>query len=108
RLERDHQLPQHGQRVSRGGRHAESFLADGHGGIVDGLDVNVVLLEKLVGRLLGELRVADEDGDDVGGVGDYGNVNLVEHLLEGASVELLEDAVSAVACLVFNGGAGAS
>ena len=94
--------------VARGGSDAQTLLTDRDGRVVDALDVDLVVGEELVGRLLSQLGVADEDGDDVAGVGDDGDVTLVESLLDGAGVQLLEAAVTVVAHLVLNGGAGTS
>jgi hypothetical protein len=47
----------------------ETFGAHCNGGIIDGLNVDVVIGEQLVGCGFGEGGVADEDGNDVRGTG---------------------------------------
>jgi hypothetical protein len=93
--------------VAGSGRDAETFLTDGHGGVVDGLDVDVVFVEEQVGGFLCELGVADEHGDDVGWVRHYGDVARDQGVFDGSRVELLETAVALVFHLVFDGGFGA-
>lgn len=88
--------------VAGGGRNSKAFLTNGDSGIVNRLDVNLVILEKHVGRGLGKLCVADEDGDDVGGVGDNGDVARVELFLDSAGVKLLKLPVAIVFHLVLN------
>jgi hypothetical protein len=94
--------------VAGGGGDAEAFLAHGHGGVVDALDVDVVFVEEQVGGFLCERCVADEHGDDVGWVGHYGDVAGDQGVFDGSRVELLETAVALVFHLVFDGGFGAS
>ena len=63
--------------VVAGGRgNAQTLLADGDGRVVDGLDVDLVLLELQVRGALSDLGVAHQNGDDVGGVRDDGDVAL--------------------------------
>lgn len=93
--------------VAGGGRDAETFLADGDGGVVDGLYVDVVFVEEQVGGFLGEGGVADEHGDDVGRVRHHGDVAGDQGVFDGSRVELLETAVALVFHLVFDGGFGA-
>ncbi|KAI7491309.1 5-aminolevulinate synthase [Hortaea werneckii] len=94
--------------VARGRGDSETLLADRNGGVVDGLDVNLVLLEQEIGCGLGNLGVADEYGDDVRRVRDDGDVHLSESALYSTSVELLEAAVALVCLLVLNGSLGSS
>jgi len=93
--------------VAGSGGDAETFLADGDGGVVDGLDVDVVFVEEQVGGFLCELGVADEHGDDVGWVRHYGDVAGDQGVFDGSRVELLETAVALVFHLVLDGGFGA-
>lgn len=48
---------------------AETFFANGDRGVVDGLNVDVVIGEKLVRCCLGECGISNEDGDDMGRTG---------------------------------------
>ena len=83
-------------------RDAETFLADGNGGVIDGLHVNIVLLKKQIGSLLRELRVSDKNGDDVGRVWDNRDIALGQRVLDCTGMELLKAAVALVFHLVLN------
>lgn len=87
-------------RVARCDSEAETFLAASDGGVVDSLDVDVVLGEQVVGGSLGEGRITDEDGDDVRGTGDDGDVKCFQTGLEITDVDLLELTVTVVLALV--------
>jgi len=89
------------------GRDPQPLLADGHGRVVDSLDVDIPVLEKEIASLTRNLSVADEDGDDVRRVRHNGNVARGEGVLDGAGVELLEVAVALVGHLVLDGRLGA-
>ena len=84
----------------------QALLTARNSGVVDGLDVDAVLLEKLVRGALCQLGIADQEGDDVGGVRDNGNVQLLQGRLDSTRVQLLEDAVTGLLGLVLNGGVG--
>lgn len=89
--------------VAGRGRDPQPLLAHGHGGVVDGLHVNVPFLEEQVRGLFRSLGVAHQDGDDVGWVRDHGNVLCAQGFLCRASVELLQATVALVRGLVLDG-----
>jgi hypothetical protein len=94
--------------VARRGGDAKTLLADWDGGVVDALDVDLVLLQQHVGSLLGNLGVAYQDRDDVARVRDDGDVALFEGSLDGTGVQLLQLPVAVVVHLVLDSGLGAS
>lgn len=53
-----HEVLHHGWVVMRGRRQAQQLLAAGHGGVVDGLHVDVVLLQQAVAQRGVQLGVA--------------------------------------------------
>lgn len=87
---------------------AETFLAASDGGVVDSLDVDVVLGEQVVGGSLGECGVTDEDGNDVRGTGDNGDVECFQTRLEITDVDLFELTITVVLALVRDTGASTS
>jgi len=94
-------------RVARSGSHPQALLAPRHGWVVDRLDIDAVVLQQHVGRALGQLRVAHQDGDDVRRVRDHGDVDLLQRSLDRAGVQLLQHAVTAVPRLILDGSGGA-
>ena len=82
------------RRVAGRGRDAQTFLAAGNSGVIDGLDVNVVFGQQHVGSFLGECSVAHKGGDDVARVGHDGDTELTEASLDVARVDLLQSAVA--------------
>jgi hypothetical protein len=94
--------------VAWGRGDTQTLLADGNSRVVDGLDVDLVLLEEEIGGALSDLRVTDEDRDDVRRVGDDWDVTVGESGLDGAGVKLLQATVACVYHLVLDGGLGTS
>ena len=94
--------------VSRGRGDTQALLAAGDGRVVDGLDVDAVLLEQLVGSLLGDLGITDQERDDVRGVRDDGDVEFLQGRLDSAGVQLLEDAIPGLLSLVLDSSVGTS
>lgn len=89
--------------VTGSGSDTQALLTNRDSGIVDGLNVDLVLGEKHVGSLLGEGCVTDKYRDDVRGVGHDRDVKLVELTLDFTGVELLETTVSHELSLVSDG-----
>lgn len=89
--------------VTGGGGDTQTFLTNRDSGIVDGLNVDLVLGKKHVGSLLGEGGVTDKDRDDVRRVGHDRDVKLVELTLDLTRVELLETTVAHELSLVSDG-----
>jgi len=94
--------------VAWGWGDAQTLFTARDGGVVDGLHVDAVLLEELVGGLFGDLGVADQERDNVGWVGDDGDVQLLQRGLDRAGVQLLEDPVAGLLRLVLDGRVGTS
>lgn len=94
--------------VTGGGGDTQTFLTNRDSGVVDGLDVDLVLGKKHVGSLLGEGSVTDKDRDDVRRVGHDRDVKLVELTLDLTRVELLETTVAHELSLVSDGRLGTS
>ena len=86
---------------------AETLLTDWDGRVVDGLNVDLVLLEKEIGGALSNLRITDEDRNDVGRVRHDRDVTLGESRLHSAGVQLLQATVASVGHLVLDGGLSA-
>lgn len=89
-------------RVTGGDSEPETFLATSNGGVVDGLDVDVVLGEQFIGGSLSESGITDEDRDDVRRAGDNRDVKLHEAGLEITNVDLLKLTITVVFALVRN------
>mmetsp|Transcript_16234 Transcript_16234/g.61542 ORF Transcript_16234/g.61542 Transcript_16234/m.61542 type:complete len:456 (+) Transcript_16234:24-1391(+) len=81
-LETRHQGTHVGERVERGGSHAEALGPARHGGEVDGLDVDVVVGQEDVRGHLGLAGIANEQRDDVGHAVEEGKACIDEHALE--------------------------
>ena len=89
-------------RVTGGDGEPETFLATSNGGVVDGLDVDVVLGEQFIGGSLSESGITDEDRDDVRRTGDNRNIKLLEARLQITNVDLLELTITVVLALIRN------
>jgi hypothetical protein len=87
---------------------AQALLADGDSRVVDGLDVNLVLLEKEIRGALSDLSITNENGDDVRRVGDDWDVTLCKSRLDSTCVQLLQATVATVGHLVFDSGLSTS
>jgi hypothetical protein len=92
--------------MSRSRRDAQTFLAYGNGGVIDTLDINIMFLQQQITCFFCEFRIPDENRDDVGWVGDHGNVAVAKLFFHGAGVELLKAAVALVFHLVFDSSFG--
>ena len=75
--------------VVRRGRDPELFLAPGHGGEVDGLDVVTIALEEHVRQGRAEGRVTHVDRDDVGGRGFHSHSGIEQGGAEIAHIGLV-------------------
>lgn len=82
---------------------AKTFFTTGDGRIVDGLNVDVVVLEKVVRSVLGLSGVADEYWDNVTGTRYDGNATSGETLLDLANVPLHELTVAVELLLIDDG-----
>ncbi|KAI6755080.1 hypothetical protein HG531_004186 [Fusarium graminearum] len=87
---------------------AETFLTNWNGGVVDGLDIDSVVVEKHVGSRLCGLGVADQNRNDVRGIGDDRDVTSVHSLLDSSGVQLLESSITIVLHLVLDRGLSTS
>ena len=76
-------------------RDAQPFGSLRHGRIVDRLDIDAVLGEQEVGRLLAFLRIADEHRHDVGVARHYRQAGGVEHGLDARGALLVALALEA-------------
>jgi hypothetical protein len=85
---------------------SETFLATSDSGVVDGLDVYTVPLEKVVGCLFGLGSITNQDGYDVAGSGDDGDTTLGKALLYLADVPLHELTVTVIRFLIDNRSVG--
>ncbi|KAH3676824.1 hypothetical protein OGATHE_001314 [Ogataea polymorpha] len=86
---------------------SEPLLAAGNGREVDGLDVDLVLVQQDVGRLFGLAGVANQQRNDVGRVRDDRNAQLLKLLLDVSDVLLLVDSVHQVLSHDSDGRGGA-
>ncbi|KAI6772313.1 hypothetical protein HG530_003271 [Fusarium avenaceum] len=94
--------------VARGRCNAQTLLANGDSGVVDRLDVDSIIVQEHIGSCLRSLGIADQDRDDVRGVGDDRNIAGIHGLLHSAGVQLLKSSISIVVHLVLNGSLGTS
>jgi hypothetical protein len=87
---------------------SETFLAARDSGIVDGLDVNAMLLEKVVGCLLGLDSVTNQGGHNMARTGYDGDATLGKALFYFADVPLHELTVTVIRFLIDNRSMGTS
>jgi hypothetical protein len=87
---------------------SETFLATRDSGIVDRLDVNAMLLEKVVGCLLSLDSITDQGGHNMAGTGYDGDATLGKALLYFADVPLHELTVTVIRFLIDNRSMGTS
>jgi hypothetical protein len=81
---------------------SETFLATRDSGIIDGLDVNAMFLEKVVGCLLGLNSITNQGGHNMAGTGYDGDATLRKALLNFANVPLHELTVTVIRFLIDN------
>ena len=69
---------------------AETLSANRDGWGIDGLSIDAVFFEEAIGVVLAEVRIADDDRDDMRLCGEDGNARVVELGLEQLDVLLLQ------------------
>jgi len=87
-------------RVAGRRRDAKALFADCDCRVVDGLDVDAVVIQQRVRRRLRERSIADENGNDMRRTRDYRDITTLEARLELASVQLLKPPVTKVLLLI--------
>lgn len=92
-LERTDQVSHHLVGVARGGGDAKTLLATGNGGVVDALDIDAMGAEELIRGGLADLGISHQNGNNVGRVGDDGDIERSELSLESARIGLLRNAL---------------
>lgn len=88
-LERTDQVSHHLVGVARGGGDAKTLLTTGNGGVVDALDIDAMGAEELIRGSLADLGITHQDGNNVGRVGNDGDIEGSELSLESAGIGLL-------------------
>jgi len=86
----------------------KTFLSTSDGGEIDGLDVNAVFLEKIIGCLFGLGSITDQDGDNVAWAGNDGYSSFRETPLHLTNIPLHELAISVIGFLIDDRRMGAS
>lgn len=107
-LERTNQVSHHLVGVARGRGDAKALLTAGNGGVVDTLDIDAVGAEELIRSGLADLGITHQNGNNVGRVGDDGDIKGSKLSLESAGIGLLGNALVGRVAEVLDGGSRTS